>query len=153
MSFRHSSEEQYYLQKLSRTNKFLTWSYWSITLLESISSRRGGILDIRHRHIGCFPFSIIIVQNKSFLMNMGCIKSKNMAVEFNRQLKQRVIKLRAELPEAAITFADAHAATYELTRDAKELGRHFLLGYFCLIHDDIVSLLQHICGCCLNRIC
>lgn len=100
------------------------------------------------------PPTKIVVQEQVFLDEHGCIKSKNdMAVEFNRQLKQRVIKLRAELAEAAITFADAHAATYELTRDAKELGRHFLLGYFCLIHDDIVSLLQHICGCCLNRIC
>ncbi|KAK9221517.1 hypothetical protein WN944_009944 [Citrus x changshan-huyou] len=70
-----------------------------------------------------------------------------MAVEFNRQLKQRVIKLRAELPEAAITFADAHAATYELTRDAKELGRHFILGYFCLIHDDI-DMLNPFKFCC-----
>lgn len=76
-------------------------------------------MDIRHRHIGCFPFSIIIVQNKSFLMNMGCIKSKNMAVEFNRQLKEIVIKLRAELAAAAMTCVDVYAATYEFTSDAK----------------------------------
>lgn len=54
-----------------------------------------------------------------------------MAVEFNRQLKERIIKLRTELPEAAITYVDVYAAKYELISNAKTLGNHFIPNYNC----------------------
>lgn len=45
-----------------------------------------------------------------------------MAVEFNKQLKDRMVKLRAELPEAAITHVDVYAAKYSLISNAKKQG-------------------------------
>lgn len=45
-----------------------------------------------------------------------------MAIEFNRQLRDRVIKLRVELPQAAITYVDAYAAKYGLISNAKNEG-------------------------------
>lgn len=46
-----------------------------------------------------------------------------MAIEFNKQLKDRVIKLRTELPEAAITYVDAYAAKYGLISNSKAEGK------------------------------
>lgn len=54
-----------------------------------------------------------------------------MAVEFNRQLKERVIKLRTELPEAAVTYVDVYATKYDLIGNAKTLGNHFILNCNC----------------------
>ncbi|KAF7129793.1 hypothetical protein RHSIM_Rhsim10G0017300 [Rhododendron simsii] len=42
-----------------------------------------------------------------------------MAVEFNRQLKDRVNKLRAELPLAALTYVDVYTAKYGLISNTK----------------------------------
>lgn len=53
----------------------------------------------------------------------GCIKDQNdIAKEFNKQLKERVIKLRAELPQAALTHVDIYTAKYKLISNARDLG-------------------------------
>lgn len=69
--------------------------------------------------------NLFYIQNPpaGYLDQYGCVKAQNdMAVEFNRQLKDRVIKLRAELPEAAITYVDVYAAKYGLISNAKNEG-------------------------------
>lgn len=45
-------------------------------------------------------------------------------MEFNKQLKEAVVKLRADLPEAALTYVDIYAAKYALISDAKKQGDH-----------------------------
>ncbi|XP_058188101.1 GDSL esterase/lipase At5g14450-like isoform X1 [Rhododendron vialii] len=74
---------------------------------------------------GCLPAAQNYIWNRTqetFDKN-GCINSWNeRVVEFNRQLKDRVIKLRAQLPEAAITYVDVYTAKYNLISNAKNLG-------------------------------
>ncbi|KAF7117067.1 hypothetical protein RHSIM_RhsimUnG0005100 [Rhododendron simsii] len=73
---------------------------------------------------GCLPGAQNNIWNRTqetFDKN-GCINSWNeRVVEFNRQLKDRVIKLRAQLPEAAITYVDVYTAKYNLISNAKNL--------------------------------
>ena len=60
-----------------------------------------------------------------YLDQYGCVKTQNeKAVEFNKQLKERVIKLRSELPEAAITYVDVYAAKIEMIGNAKTQGNY-----------------------------
>lgn len=75
--------------------------------------------------IGCLPVSTFYIKNPKpgFLDSSGCIRyQNNMAMEFNKQLKSRVIKLRSELPKAAITYVDIYTAKYKLISNAKEYG-------------------------------
>lgn len=68
-----------------------------------------------------------------YLDDHGCVKTQNeMAVEFNRQLKERVIKLRQELPEAAITYVDVYAAKFGLIGNYKSEGK---FGSLHSVHD------------------
>ncbi|KAH7846287.1 hypothetical protein Vadar_012181 [Vaccinium darrowii] len=73
---------------------------------------------------GCLPTALknSNLTKETFDKN-GCINRWNEKVkEYNRQLEDRVIKLRAELPEAAITYVDVYTAKYNLISNAKNLG-------------------------------
>ncbi|KAL4290456.1 hypothetical protein GQ457_14G004460 [Hibiscus cannabinus] len=75
--------------------------------------------------IGCLPSTLLSISNPppGFLDNHGCVKTQNdIAQEFNRQLKTRVVKLRADLPQAAITYVDIYAAKYGLISNSKQQG-------------------------------
>ena len=48
-------------------------------------------------------------------------------MEFNKQLKARVMKLRSELTEAAITYVDIYTAKYKLISNTKEIGTLLIL--------------------------
>ncbi|KAI8533582.1 hypothetical protein RHMOL_Rhmol10G0021300 [Rhododendron molle] len=75
--------------------------------------------------IGCLPLATVNIQNPKpgYLDEHGCIKGWNAAaVEFNKQLKDAVTQLRAELPQAALTYVDIYAAKYGLINDAKNQG-------------------------------
>ncbi|XP_021299180.1 GDSL esterase/lipase At5g14450-like [Herrania umbratica] len=75
--------------------------------------------------IGCLPSTLLGIKNPppGFLDKHGCVKSQNdIAKEFNRELKNRVIKLRADLPQAAITYVDIYAAKYGLISNSKQQG-------------------------------
>ncbi|KAK3413121.1 hypothetical protein EUGRSUZ_I01728 [Eucalyptus grandis] len=79
--------------------------------------------------IGCLPVNFFYNHNPpaGYLDDHGCVKTQNeMAVEFNRQLKERVIKLRQELPEAAITYVDVYAAKFGLIGNYKSEGKDLL---------------------------
>ena len=90
--------------------------------------------------IGCLPLNFFYNHNPppGYLDQQGCVKGQNdMAVGFNKQLKDRVIKLRAELPEAAITYVDLYAAKYGLISNAKNEGiyhdvHHITYQFTCL---------------------
>ncbi|XP_022865027.1 GDSL esterase/lipase At5g14450-like [Olea europaea var. sylvestris] len=75
--------------------------------------------------IGCLPGATFYIQNPKpgFLDKYGCIKAQNnMAIEFNRQLKTQVTKLRRELPRAALIYVDIYSAKYHLIRKAEYYG-------------------------------
>ncbi|XP_065880008.1 GDSL esterase/lipase At5g14450 isoform X2 [Euphorbia lathyris] len=96
--------------------------------------------------IGCLPVNLFYVSNPppGSLDEYGCVKAQNeMAVEFNTELKDRVIKLRTQLPEAAITYVDVYAAKYGLISKAKSLGLADPLKVCCGYHVNY----EHIwCG-------
>lgn len=75
--------------------------------------------------IGCLPVSLFYITDPKpgFLDQYGCIKGQNdKAIEFNKQLKDAVAKLRTQLPEAALTYVDLHSAKYGLISQTKSLG-------------------------------
>lgn len=54
----------------------------------------------------------------------GCVKSHNeIAKEFNRHLQDRVSQLRAELPDATLTYVDIFSAKYTLISEARKHGK------------------------------
>ncbi|KAL6288140.1 hypothetical protein ACE6H2_012530 [Prunus campanulata] len=77
-------------------------------------------------HVNVFAAKYKLLSNAKkhgYLDDHGCVKGQNdIAIEFNGQLKDRVIKLRAELPQAAITYVDVYAAKYGLISNAKTEG-------------------------------
>lgn len=76
--------------------------------------------------IGCLPVALHYIHEPvapGILDPSGCVKAQNdMAEEFNRQLKQEVVKLREELPLVALTYVDMFAARLELITNAKKQG-------------------------------
>ena len=75
--------------------------------------------------IGCLPVSLHYHGIKpDELDKQGCLKAQNdYAIEFNRKLKDGVIKLSLELPHAVLTYVDIYAAKYELIGNAKKQGK------------------------------
>ncbi|WCJ24042.1 GDSL-like Lipase/Acylhydrolase superfamily protein [Euphorbia peplus] len=83
--------------------------------------------------MGCLPQNLFYFKGSHD--QYGCLKDQNkMAVEFNNKLKDKVIKLRIELPEAAITYVDIYAAKYGLITKAKSLGLADPLKACCGYH-------------------
>lgn len=83
----------------------------------------------------------------------GCLKARNdIAVEFNKQLKQAVMELRTQLPQAALTY-DLYGARHGLISHDKEQGDHhqntpsvsFPQSYH-YSHLSHVTFLNRICG-------
>ncbi|XP_011097366.2 GDSL esterase/lipase At5g14450 isoform X1 [Sesamum indicum] len=75
--------------------------------------------------IGCLPVAIAKVKDPApgYLDENGCVKSQNdIALQFNEELKDEIVKLRAELSDAAIVYVDMYAAKYELITNAKNQG-------------------------------
>lgn len=87
--------------------------------------------------IGCLPYSVIDYPLKpQGLDGIGCIENQNkVAREFNEQLKDRILHLRAELPRAAFTYVDIYSAKYQLISSAKEQG-----NFYCFVNKLYYSL-------------
>ncbi|KAK9090299.1 hypothetical protein Sjap_023476 [Stephania japonica] len=83
--------------------------------------------------IGCLPLQQTFFAPKPSLLDLyGCIKSHNdIAMEFNNQLKQRVIQLRSVLSHAALTYVDVYAAKYALISQAQKQGFENPLRFCC----------------------
>ena len=62
-----------------------------------------------------------------FFDELGCRKDQSdVAIEFNKQLKDRIIQLRTQLPHAALTYVDMYAAKHRLISDAKNQGNPYI---------------------------
>ncbi|XAR51926.1 Alpha-L-fucosidase [Bertholletia excelsa] len=93
--------------------------------------------------IGCLPVTTIKVQNPNtgYLDEQGCVKSQNeIAQEFNRQLKDRVTRLRKELPQASVTYVDIYAAKYGLISSAKKQGFEDPFEICCGHHENGIDI-------------
>ncbi|KAK4477362.1 hypothetical protein RD792_016583 [Penstemon davidsonii] len=98
--------------------------------------------------IGCLPAASMYFTNANptatatgFLNKYGCIRAQNsVAVEFNKQLKNRVTKLRVDLPRAALTYVDIYSAKYDLIQNATTYGFMDPLKICCGIHDNKVNV-------------
>ncbi|XP_022776175.1 GDSL esterase/lipase At5g14450-like isoform X1 [Durio zibethinus] len=88
--------------------------------------------------IGCLPFQVLEYPPQTDNVDQnGCIRSRNeVAQEFNRQLKERVIQLRMQFPDAAMTYVDIYSAKYSLISDAKKHGFANALRYCCGHYRD-----------------
>ncbi|XP_030953967.1 GDSL esterase/lipase At3g27950-like [Quercus lobata] len=91
--------------------------------------------------IVCLPYSVIYQSKSGNLDQIGCVKPQNkVAQEFNRQLKDMVFQLRAQLPNAAFTYVDVFSAKYDLISNAKNEGFvdpfEFYCGSFYGYHID-----------------
>lgn len=87
--------------------------------------------------IGCLPVNSFYLSNPApgYLDQYGCVNAQNgIAMEFNRQLKDKVMKLRTELPGASITYVDVYAAKYGLISNTKNLGYADPLKVCCGYH-------------------
>ncbi|KAA8530175.1 hypothetical protein F0562_004884 [Nyssa sinensis] len=93
--------------------------------------------------IGCLPVTTVNIHNPTpgYLDEHGCVKGQNdIAIEFNRQLKGRVTKLRAELPQAALTYVDIYSAKYGLISNAKNQGFEEAFKICCGHHENGISI-------------
>ncbi|XP_057442692.1 GDSL esterase/lipase ENOD8-like [Lotus japonicus] len=72
--------------------------------------------------IGCFPF-ILTTFKVTLKDRYGCSKPHNeVAQYFNQKLKEAVVQLRQELPQAAITYVDVYSIKYSFVSDPKKYG-------------------------------
>ncbi|KAL7094888.1 hypothetical protein ACP275_11G133100 [Erythranthe tilingii] len=75
--------------------------------------------------IGCLPVTHAKVKDPlpGYLDEIGCVKDQNdVALLFNQELKEEIVKLRAELTNAILVYVDMYAAKYELISQAKNQG-------------------------------
>ncbi|XP_030469922.1 GDSL esterase/lipase At3g27950 isoform X2 [Syzygium oleosum] len=92
--------------------------------------------------IGCLPYSIIYDQSKPGNLDQnGCVRPQNeVAEDFNKQLKDRILQLRAQLSAAVFTYVDVYSAKYSLISEAKDQGfvdpSSFCCGSYYGYHID-----------------
>ncbi|KAJ9176305.1 hypothetical protein P3X46_011635 [Hevea brasiliensis] len=88
--------------------------------------------------IGCLPFPVIKHPPKPGNADqIGCVKSYNdVAQEFNKQLKEKVSKVRTQLLDAVLILVDIYSAKYSLISKANKYGFDNPLGYCCGHHED-----------------
>ncbi|KAL0344049.1 UNVERIFIED_CONTAM: GDSL esterase/lipase [Sesamum angustifolium] len=75
--------------------------------------------------IGCLPVATVKVQDPvpGYLDDHGCVQNQNeIAIEFNRLLKNEIVELRLKLSEARIIHVDMYRAKHELITNAKNQG-------------------------------
>ncbi|KAL1812266.1 hypothetical protein ACET3Z_022331 [Daucus carota] len=92
---------------------------------------------------GCMPIATTNHPNPKpgFFDELGCRKDQSdVAIEFNKQLKDRIIQLRTQLPHAALTYVDMYAAKHRLISDAKNQGFVDALSYCCGYHKNGVDI-------------
>ncbi|EEF32344.1 GDSL esterase/lipase At5g14450 [Ricinus communis] len=88
--------------------------------------------------IGCLPYAVIKYPPEPGNMDqIGCVNShNNISQDFNRQLKDRVSRLRKQLPDAALTYTDIYTAKYSLISESKNQGFADPFGYCCGHYGD-----------------
>ncbi|XP_057437380.1 GDSL esterase/lipase At5g14450-like [Lotus japonicus] len=93
--------------------------------------------------IGCLPVAMPIhnannhIPVAGYLDQNGCVKVQNdMAKEFNKKLKDIVVKLRTLFPDASFIYVDMFSAKYELISNAKKEGFVDPSKICCGHHED-----------------
>ncbi|KAK8592970.1 hypothetical protein V6N12_045062 [Hibiscus sabdariffa] len=83
--------------------------------------------------IGCLPVSVLYEKSRPWNLDKnGCVKLQNeVAMEFNRQLKDKIYQLRSQLPFARFTYVDVYSAKYALTGMATNLGFMEPVNFCC----------------------
>ncbi|GKV07822.1 hypothetical protein SLEP1_g19536 [Rubroshorea leprosula] len=90
---------------------------------------------------GCLAITLRYHLDPSEVDKQGCVKVQNdMAIEFNRQLKKKVIKLRTELANASVTYVDIYSAKYQMIGNAKQEGFVDAKGICCGFHEDDIHV-------------
>ncbi|KAL0297033.1 UNVERIFIED_CONTAM: GDSL esterase/lipase [Sesamum radiatum] len=101
--------------------------------------------------VGCLPyvmdrFSVTAAQIDKY----GCSSPYNQVAQyFNLRLKETVLELRKQLPQAAITYVDVYSVKYSLISQAKKLGKILFssLNLFLLRnHVTFRVTLAHFCN-------
>jgi len=80
--------------------------------------------------IGCLPVAMPVHNNATnhtpeagYLDQNGCVNYENdMAREFNKKLKNMVVKLRAKFLDASLIYVDMFSTKYELISNANKEG-------------------------------
>jgi hypothetical protein len=80
--------------------------------------------------IGCLPVAMPIHNAKNnqtqvdgYLDQNGCVNFQNdLAKEFNKKLKDKVVKLREQFLDASLIYVDMFSAKYELISNANKSG-------------------------------
>ncbi|XP_057749952.1 GDSL esterase/lipase At3g26430-like isoform X1 [Arachis stenosperma] len=74
--------------------------------------------------LGCLPYMLDRYPMSSDQIDKsGCAKPFNQVAQyFNRKLKDTVMQLRKQLPEAAITYVDVYRVKYSLISNAQKYG-------------------------------
>ncbi|KAI5654084.1 hypothetical protein M9H77_31271 [Catharanthus roseus] len=88
--------------------------------------------------MGCMPVAVLTAENPEpgFFDEIGCVKNQNeMAMEFNKLLKNAVIRLRSKLRKASLIYVDMYKAKYELISNAHREGFESSFTVCCGIHD------------------
>ena len=83
------------------------------------------VLDTQHR-----PHWLLVCEDSRY---RAIFKTRpfgrtwmHIAKEFNKQLQDRVVKLRAELLQAALTYTDIYTAKYKLISNARDIGNYII---------------------------
>ncbi|XP_057993075.1 GDSL esterase/lipase At5g14450-like [Hevea brasiliensis] len=71
--------------------------------------------------IGCLPFGAAMFPPKNTTRdkNQRAVAQNEAVKEFNRQLKDTVVQLRKQLPQATITYVDVYKVKFSLIDDAR----------------------------------
>ncbi|XP_047973941.1 GDSL esterase/lipase At5g14450 [Salvia hispanica] len=75
--------------------------------------------------IGCLAAATTKVKDPApgYLDEIGCVKYQNeICKQFNKQLRDEVVKVRAELADAAVVYVDMYAAKYDLISQVNKQG-------------------------------
>lgn len=110
-----------------------------IVVLQQLYQQGGRIFWIHNTGpLGCLPLCVGHKQPEpSDLDQNGCLKPYNeVAQEFNRQLKERVLNLRAQLSDAVLTYVDLYTAKYTLISEAEKYGFSDPLAQCCGSYGD-----------------
>uniref|UniRef100_A0A7N0UVJ7 GDSL esterase/lipase n=1 Tax=Kalanchoe fedtschenkoi TaxID=63787 RepID=A0A7N0UVJ7_KALFE len=74
--------------------------------------------------VGCLPYIMdrLLIRAPD-VDKVGCATPFNQVAQyFNHKLKEAIVQLRKDLPEAAITYVDVYTAKYTLIRHARKYG-------------------------------
>uniref|UniRef100_A0A0E0LMS3 Esterase n=1 Tax=Oryza punctata TaxID=4537 RepID=A0A0E0LMS3_ORYPU len=74
--------------------------------------------------LGCLTYAVVLLPDLAAPRDdAGCSVAYNAAARFfNARLNETVARLRAALPDAALTYVDVYSAKYRLISQAKQLG-------------------------------